>query len=246
MKKTCRKWALRVSAYALAVVAAAGAWLWREREAGNALPVFSASEAREPLTVALDPGHGGEDGGAVSPEGVEESGINLSIALRVRDLLRLTGRRVIMTRTEDVSIGDNRLDSVRARKSSDLRKRVEIVNNTENAVLLSVHQNSLPSSPVTHGAQAFWNAREGGETLAKLIQSSLNAWINAGNEKRAYPMRSGVYLMEHAQAPGTLVECGFLSNAWETMKLTEAAYQKELAAAIAAGYLRYASGEEMP
>ena len=210
------------------------------------LRVFSASGMTEPVTVVIDPGHGGEDGGAVSPEGIEESGLNLSIAFRVRDLLRLTGCRTVMTRTEDVSIGDQSLATVRARKSSDLRKRVEIVNDTENAVLLSVHQNSLPSSPVTHGAQAFWNRRDGGETLAKLIQASLNAQINAGNEKKAYPIPDGVYLMKHADAAAALVECGFLSNAWETAQLTRDAYQKELAAAIAAGYLRYVSGEGIP
>ena len=245
MRKAYRKAALRIGVCLLAAVTA-GAWLLRKPEApGRILPAFSASATREPLTVVLDPGHGGEDGGAVSPEGIKESGLNLAIALRIRDFLRLTGRRVVMTRTEDIAIGDNSLDTVRARKASDIRKRVEIVNGTPNAVLLSVHQNSLPSSPVTHGAQMFWNKRDGGETLAKLIQASLNAEINAGNEKKAYPMNEGVYLMKHAETAGALAECGFLSNAWETMRLTEAAYQKSLAAAITAGYLRYASGEEL-
>ena len=216
--------------------------LVRERS----LRAFSASGIAPPPVVVLDPGHGGEDGGAVSPEGIAEGGLNLSIAFRVRDLLRLTGCRVVMTRTEDVSIGAPGLPTVRARKSSDLRRRVEIVNGTENAVLLSVHQNSLPSSPVTRGAQVFWNRRDGGETLSKLIQASLNAQINAGNEKQAYPIPEGVYLMKHAEAPGALVECGFLSNAWETAQLTNEAYQKEVAAAIAAGYLRYLSGEGIP
>ena len=241
MRKAFRKWAWRIGV--ICMLAAAGIWILREAAWEKSLPVFSASGRRDAVTVVLDPGHGGEDGGAVSPEGIEESGLNLSIAQRIRDLLCLTGCRVVMTRTDDVSIGDNTLSTVRARKASDIRKRVEIVNGTEDAVLLSVHQNSLPSSPVTHGAQTFWNRQEGGEALAKLIQASLNAEINAGNEKRAYPMGEGVYLMKHAEAAGALVECGFLSNAWEAIRLTEAAYQKELAAAIAAGYLRYASGE---
>lgn len=226
----------------IVIAAAAGIVRLRERR----LQAFSASGMAGPVTVVIDPGHGGEDGGAVSPEGIAESGLNLSVSLRLRDFLRLTGFRASMTRTEDVAIGDNSLATVKARKASDIRKRVEIVNAAENAVLLSVHQNSLPESPVTHGAQAFWNRRDGGETLAKLIQASLNAQINAGNEKRAYPMNSGVYLMKHAEAPGALIECGFLSNAWETARLTEAGYQKELAAAIAAGFLRYASGENVP
>ena len=243
MWKTFRKLTLIKCVLCVCLAAGLTLYCWMSRE--WKLPAFSASGIAEPVTVVLDPGHGGEDGGAVSPVGIEESGINLSIAFRVQDLLRLTGYRTVMTRTEDVSIGDKSLGSVRARKSSDLRKRVEIVNATENAVLLSIHQNSLPSSPVTHGAQVFWNRRPGGEALAKLIQASLNTQINAGNEKRAYPINDGVYLMKHADAAGALVECGFLSNAWETVRLTETPYQKELAAAITAGYLRYVSGEEV-
>ncbi|MBQ9492430.1 MAG: N-acetylmuramoyl-L-alanine amidase [Oscillibacter sp.] len=237
-KSTLRKCALCVG---LTLLVLTGWRLFGPRR----LAAFSASGIAGPVTVVLDPGHGGEDSGAVSPGGVKESGLNLSIALRVRDLLSLTGCRSVMTRTEDVSIGDGSLKTVRARKSSDLRERVAIVNGTENAVLLSIHQNSLPSSPITHGAQVFWNRREGGEMLAKLIQASCNTEINAGNEKRAYPMNEGVYLMKHAEAAGALVECGFLSNAWETARLMEAGYQKELAAAITAGYLRYVSGERI-
>ena len=244
MRETFWKWALLKYGLCACILAAvaAGTWILRERR----LLVFSASAMPDAVTVVIDPGHGGEDGGAVSPEGIAESEINLSVALRLRDFLRLTGCRTVMTRTEDVSIGDNSLSTIKARKASDIRKRVEIVNGEKNAVLLSVHQNSLPSSPVTHGAQAFWNRQDGGETLAKLVQASLNEQINAGNEKRAYPMNDGVYLMKRAEAPGALIECGFLSNAWETAQLTRAAYQKELAAAIAAGYLRYASGEKTP
>lgn len=240
MRTVCRKSTLIKFALCAALCAAAVAGFRTLRQ--RSLRTFSAGGIGGAATVVIDPGHGGEDGGAVSPEGIAESGINLSIALRARDLLSLTGVRTVMTRTEDIAIGDANLPTVKARKASDIRRRVEIVNATPNAVLLSVHQNSLPSSPVTRGAQAFWNER-GGEAFAKFIQAALNEEINAGNEKRAYPMGSGVYLMKNAEAPAALVECGFLSNAWETAQLTNAAYQKKIAAAIAAGYLRYASTE---
>jgi N-acetylmuramoyl-L-alanine amidase len=118
------------------------------------------------MVVVIDPGHGGEDGGAVSSAGAEESRINLEIALRLNQLLRFCGTRTLMTRVDDSSIGDPELAPVRERKVSDLKNRVKIVNDTENAVLLSIHQNSLPSSPVTHGAQAFWNHHPGADVLA--------------------------------------------------------------------------------
>ena len=97
---------------------------------------------------------------------------------------------------------------------------------------------------MTHGAQVFWNAQ--GENLADLIQDALNQKINAGNVnvKKSRRIDSGIYLMSHANAPAALVECGFLSNFAETMKLKEANYQKEIALAVTAGILNYISGEE--
>lgn len=206
--------------------------LWR----GNVIPAFHVRE-EVPVTVVIDPGHGGEDGGAVSPIGVAESQINLAVSLRVSDLLRFAGQRTLLTRSEDVTICDEGLDTMRQRKSSDLKNRVRIVEETENAVLLSIHQNSLPSSPVTHGAQVFWNRREGAEALAERIQQALNSGINAGNEKHPRQIPDSIYLMKNITAPGVLVECGFLSNGAETERLQLPAYQLRLAAAIAAGYL---------
>ena len=108
----------------------------------------------------------------------------------------------------------------------------------ENAVLLSIHQNSLPSSPVTHGAQVFWNRQEGAEELAARIQEALNIGINAGNEKLPRQIPDSIYLMKNITAPGVLVECGFLSNTGETAMLQTPGYQLRLAAAISAGFLQ--------
>ena len=203
---------------------------------GNAVPAFHVRD-EVPVTVVIDPGHGGEDGGAVSPGGVAESQINLAVSLRVSSLLRFAGQRTRLTRSEDVTICDQGLDTMRQRKTSDLRNRVKLVEETENAVLLSIHQNSLPSSPVTHGAQVFWNRREGAEALAGSVQEALNLAVNAGNDKHPRQIPDSIYLMKNITAPGVLVECGFLSNAPETGRLQDPAYQLRLAAAITAGYL---------
>lgn len=211
---------------------------WR----GSAVPAFSVREDA-PVTVVIDPGHGGEDGGAVSPGGVAEGQINLAVSLRVSDLLRFAGQRTRLTRSEDVTICDEGLDTMRQRKSSDLRNRVKLVEETENAVLLSVHQNSLPSSPATHGAQVFWNRQEGAEELAESVQAALNATVNAGNEKRPRQIPDSIYLMKNITAPGILVECGFLSNGPETGLLQDPSYQLRLAAAITAGYLNANAAE---
>ena len=206
-------------------------------------PVPTLSPIPAEVRVVIDPGHGGEDGGAVSPDGLPESGLNLEISRMLRDLLVLSGQAVTMTRSDDSSL-DNGEATVRGRKAADLRARVELVNRSKPAVLLSIHQNSLPASPVTHGAQAFWNLQPGAEKLAQAIQDDLNRCANPGNEKHTRQIPTAVYLMKHCMAPGVLVECGFLSNAEETRRLGDPIYQRKLAAAIGAGYLRWAAGEE--
>lgn len=210
--------------------------------AETAEPVFALRDGL-PVTVVIDPGHGGEDGGAVSANGVEESRINLEIALRLEQLLRFAGQRTDMTRRADESTCDPGLDTVRARKASDLRNRTELVNRTENAVLISIHQNSLPQSPVTHGAQAFRNREEGAEALAEAVQTLLNEQINdRPKEPRLIP--DTIYLMNHVQAPAVLVECGFLSNGEDTRLLQESGHQLKLASIMAAAFLRCAAEGE--
>ena len=211
----------------------------------RALSVFASAD-EPPITVVIDPGHGGEDGGAVSPDGVAESHINLAIASMLRDLLCFSGQETLMTREKDVMVCDEGLGSIRERKASDIRNRVSMVEGAQNAILLSIHQNSLPSSTVTHGAQVFWNQQEGAEELAAAIQETLNRTVNAGNEKRTKRIPPTVYLMKHVTVPAVLVECGFLTNREETRLLQNETYQRGLAVSIAAGYLRGTSEGELP
>ena len=216
-------------------VAGLSAVLWHGNAAFTA--AFAPGEEGASPVVVVDAGHGGEDGGAVAADGTVESGLNLAIARRVRDLLTFAGVPTTVTREGDAAIYDPGSATLREKKVSDLHNRVALVNELPGAVLLSIHQNSLPSSPSTRGAQVFWNRQEGAEELASSIQESLNGAVNAGHEKKAAQVPSSVYLMKEITAPGVLVECGFLSNAAETEQLKDPAYQTKLAAAIAAGVL---------
>ena len=216
-------------------VAGLSAVLWHGNAAFTA--AFAPEAAEPPITVVVDAGHGGEDGGAVAADGTVESGLNLSISRRVRDLLTFAGVPTAVTREGEDAIYDPGSATLREKKVSDLHNRVDLVNAIPGAVLLSIHQNSLPSSPSTQGAQAFWNQQEGAEELAAAIQEALNIAINAGHEKMAAQVPSSVYLMKEVTVPGVLVECGFLSNAGETGRLRDPAYQIKLAAAIGAGVL---------
>jgi N-acetylmuramoyl-L-alanine amidase len=182
-------------------------------------------------TVVIDAGHGGVDGGATSCTGVPESRINLEIALRLEDLCHLLGYRTVMIRRTDVSVYTSG-DTIAAKKVSDLRQRVRIVNETENSVLVSIHQNTFSDSQYS-GAQVFYGKEEGSRELAECIQSSFVTLLNPGSNRAAKPAE-GVYLMQNITRPGILVECGFLSNPEEEAKLRDKAYQQKLCAILAA------------
>ena len=199
----------------------------------GALPVFRPSGVPERSVIVIDAGHGGEDGGAVAADGTVESGINLAIAQDLDALLRFLGCETRMTRTEDAAIYSDGARTLREKKASDLKNRVALVNETPNAVLLSLHQNSLPASR---------RGTEGSEALAESVQVALNAAVNPGNEKSRKVIDKSVYLMKNISCPAVLVECGFLSNAEEAARLCETDYQRKLAVTVAAGFLAGLAG----
>lgn len=193
--------------------------------------------------LILDAGHGGEDGGAVSADGVAESRINLEIVRRLDGLFAFLGQRTLLTREGEGAIYSPDAQTLREKKVSDLQNRVKLVNGITGGILLSVHQNSLPANPTVHGAQAFFNKVSPADQIAAAIQSALNGTANDGGAKSAKQMERSIYLLEKVNCPGVLVECGFLSNSEETRQLQTASYQVKLAQAIACGYLQYLQSE---
>ena len=181
-------------------------------------------------TIIVDAGHGGIDGGATSCTGVLESRLNLEIALRLNDLLQFMGHKTVMVRTEDVSVY-TKGETIAAKKVSDLKERVRIVNETQNGLLLSIHQNNFHDHRYS-GAQVFYAESEGSEKLAARLQQALIFYLNPDSSRKEKKSK-GVYLMEHVQCPGLLIECGFLSNPQEESNLRNQQYQNALCAVIA-------------
>ena len=181
--------------------------------------------------IVIDPGHGGEDGGAISCTGILESTFNLEIALRLDSLFHLLGYETKMIRKSDTAVHTEG-NSIAARKASDLKARVRMANETENGLLISIHQNYFDQSQYS-GAQVFYAKTEGSQALAQTLQNALRSALNPGSTRKEKPT-SGVYLMEHITCPGILIECGFLSNPDEEAHLRDSAYQKKLCCTIAA------------
>lgn len=197
--------------------------LWSDR----AVTVMSESA---PLSdrhcIIIDAGHGGVDGGATSCTGVQESQINLEISLRLNDLCHLLGMDTKMIRTTDISVYTEG-QTISQKKVSDLKHRVQIINETPNATVISIHQNYFSDGKYS-GAQVFYPKDETSRRLAEAMQLAFGV---TGSTRIAKPSQ-GVYLMEHIRCPGVLVECGFLSNPQEEAKLRSPEYQKLLCCVI--------------
>ena len=180
--------------------------------------------------VVIDAGHGGEDGGAVSCTGVPESQLNLEIALRLEDMLHLLGINTYMIRTTDCSV-HTAGNSIAARKSSDLKERVRIINELKPELVLSIHQNYFGDSRYS-GPQTFYGDNSSSKEIAATMQNALISALTSGCNRKE-KAANGVYLMEHIQSPALLIECGFLSNPEEEALLRNVEYQKKICAVIA-------------
>lgn len=202
------------------------------------ITAHTSADIDDRITVIIDAGHGGEDGGA-EVDGILEKDINLSIADKLADTLRLCGVRVTEIRDEDISVYDDSAQSLREKKVSDLKHRVEIVNGSENNILVSIHQNKFDNSAYS-GAQVFYSSNnDKSRVLAETIRNSVVSLLQNDNTRELKPANSDIYLLDNATVPAVIVECGFLSNDEERAKLLDSGYQSEMAYSIAMGVLEY-------
>jgi len=192
--------------------------------------------------IVLDPGHGGEDGGAVAKNGLVEKHVTLMISQMLRDYLQQAGAIVYLTREKDQDLADP--DNHTNRKRQDLTRRAQFVKKINPDLLLTIHLNSI-SSPRWRGAQTFYHpSNEENKQLAMLIQDSLIQGLKNTN-RIAKETPNEVYLLKSVDVPAALVEVGFLSNPEEAELLADAGYQRKVAYAIYEGVLRYMSGERV-
>lgn len=182
-------------------------------------------------------GHGGEDGGAVSSNGISEANINLSITLKLQNLLEQSGATVILTRSTDEAIYDaNKDGSIKEKKVSDLQNRVKIGNESSADAFISIHLNKIPQGQY-YGWQTFYKKNdELSKNLAESIQNNLNISIQKENHRLAKTIED-IYIVDNVDIPISIVECGFLSNTEELKDLQNEEYQERLAWGIYNGIM---------
>lgn len=194
--------------------------------------------------IIIDAGHGGEDGGAVGIDGTAEKDLNLSISLKLNEILSAMGYQTRMVRTTDTSIHNTDADTVRERKVSDIHNRAAIMNEYENCIYVSIHQNKYSGSSIW-GAQTFYSPNnEESKELAQLIQASIANNVQPDNKRVIKQSGTNIYVLYNATKPAVMVECGFVSNANELEQLKDEEYQNNMAFAISNGIINYLFSEE--
>jgi len=199
--------------------------------------VMAATDQPAGVILIIDPGHGGVDGGASSPDGLHERELNLEIGLKLEALATLYGIPVQMTRrTADLDYPED-ADRIREKKVADTRARVAQINDTPNAVVISIHQNIFADTSVS-GPQILFTNTGTSKEFAQITQEILIIVLRPQKERSPLPAPRSVYLMQHIDCPAILVECGFLSNPWEVSLLRTDSYQRKLAASLFAGFMQ--------
>jgi N-acetylmuramoyl-L-alanine amidase len=208
---------------------------------------FFAKVYREDLTVEpvvnekiiiLDAGHGGEDPGTSTKNGILEKNLNLEIVLILGQMLMDKGYTVVYTRTEDKLLygPDENIKGIR--KISDLKNRCKIASEYPNAIFVSIHMNSFGSSKYS-GLQVYYSSSsKESEDLANSIQSQVKKELQPENNRKIKPGKD-IYVLENIDNTAVLIECGFLSNQEEAQKLSEKEYQKILCFSIICGIIEY-------
>ncbi len=200
---------------------------------------FHADFFEKKTTIVVDAGHGGEDGGAVGVNGSVEKDINLAIALALAEKLKASNFPVVLVRDGDYSVGDQTLNTVAERKRSDTKNRVQLVEETGDCLLISIHQNQFSQSQYS-GAQMFYSPNnDESAQLAECIRQSVVNSLQPENTRQNKEAGEEIYLLTHCQVPGVLVECGFLSNPEEAQRLVQQEYQQDMASAIYNGIISF-------
>lgn len=192
-------------------------------------------------TIIIDPGHGGEDPGAVA-NGFTEKALNLEIALKLNDFLKISACETLMTRTDDRLLYEPGQEN--RKKFYDLRNRLSIAESANDGIYVGIHMNKFPVEKY-HGLQTFYSDNnDGGKILASFVQEACRL-ADPENGRLIRPDGNTIFILEHIKIPAILVECGFLSNAAEARRLADAKYQSKLAFLIFCGIEQYTAPGEV-
>ena len=197
---------------------------------GESLAVTAEPEGQ--VTVVLDAGHGGFDGGAVGTDtGVQEAGINLAVTRLVAEGLEQAGLTVLLTRDSEEALGSD--------KQADMRQRKKILSAPEVDLVVSIHMNKFSDRSVSGPMVFYMKGSLPGQAFAECMVAAVCQAIGRPN-RIANP--GDYFVIRECSAPAVIVECGFLSNAADEALLQDSSHQKKLADGIVQGVVNYLKG----
>lgn len=203
------------------------------RQAAQVSGRLTAQE--EKRVIVVDPGHGGMDPGMIGIGDLEEKGINLSIAQKVKAVLEREGFETVLTRETDEGLYE---EDSHNKKAQDMQKRIALIDEAQPLLTVSIHQNSY-QDPGVSGPQVFYyKDSQEGQKLACALQDALNALPGVERAREAKGNTS-YYLLKRSRGTLVIVECGFLTNPDEAALLQTEEYQQKVAEAVGEGIRSY-------
>lgn len=179
------------------------------------------------MKIAIDPGHGGSDPGAVGPAGSREADVTLAVGRNLQALLVAVGNDIVMTRNSDTDVAPPG-----AAARLELEARCGVVNMAGADLFISIHCNAA-DRPDASGTETWYYGA--GHRLAAAIQRRL---ATLGLDDRGVK-QGDFYVLKYTDMPAVLVELAFISNPKEERMLLDAAFREVAAGAIARGILDY-------
>ncbi|WP_167577980.1 N-acetylmuramoyl-L-alanine amidase [Ammoniphilus sp. YIM 78166] len=183
----------------------------------------------ERFDVIIDVGHGGIDGGTVSPNNMLEKDLNLEIGKKLYQKLMDQGYNVGITRLRDYALSDDSRLGIRSRHLRDLTQRKLIADALKPKLFISIHMNAAAKES-RRGPLVIYQASEKSYAVAQLLQQHLNEVY----KMKKWPLKGKSYfLMKHLEMPSVIVEVGYMSNPRDLAMLTDEAMQTQLVDAMA-------------
>lgn len=211
------------------------------RKSSTPLPVFDETKQ---VRFVIDPGHGGEDAGAVATDGTLEKDLNLQISSLLTTVLELNGCSVALTRDDDRLLYDHfgdLTDYTGQKKVYDLKNRLKIAEERENSIYVGIHMNKFPSEKYS-GLQIYYSTQNDlSHALATDVRAAVVGALQPQNKRQTKPSLGSIYVLDNAKIPAILIECGFLSNGEELELLKNHEYQKKLCITLFSALIKHAS-----
>lgn len=190
--------------------------------------------------IAIDPGHGGIDGGT-NIGNILEKDINLAVGLKLKDILTMKGAEVVMTREKDVSL-ESHISNNQSRHRRDLSARAKIVNESGADLLISIHVNHIKNVKKIGPIVFYYADSEDGKDLAEHMQRYLNdipTYEEMDITIEHVATAGNYYVLANTEMPGIIIEMGFISNEDDRRLLLEEDHQNEIVKQITKGIVEY-------